>query len=205
MTSFLSSLFPSAAPPPPGAQIVAGFKCGWHEDIGRRPTLEDRVAVRAFTSKPFHKTKAAYFAVFDGHGGDACAAYLEKHLPARVEAALSKRAEECILASGKGCSSLQDAARCDAVVAAVLTACYEEADAQVCQRADGESGSTAATLLLLGQRLYCANVGDSRVVLCRAGQVFNLFSFLCVFFSTCAVWRLNYCLFSGVALLLHPA
>ena len=32
-----------------------------------------------------------------------------------------------------------------------------------------QSGSTAATVLLLGRRLFAANVGDSRVVLCRSG------------------------------------
>jgi len=32
-----------------------------------------------------------------------------------------------------------------------------------------QSGSTAATVVLLGRRLFAANVGDSRVVLCRSG------------------------------------
>jgi protein phosphatase len=32
-----------------------------------------------------------------------------------------------------------------------------------------QSGSTAATVLLMGRRLFAANVGDSRVVLCRGG------------------------------------
>jgi len=32
-----------------------------------------------------------------------------------------------------------------------------------------QSGSTAATVVLFGRRLLAANVGDSRVVLCRAG------------------------------------
>ena len=32
-----------------------------------------------------------------------------------------------------------------------------------------QSGSTAATVILMGRRLFAANVGDSRVVLCRAG------------------------------------
>jgi protein phosphatase 1L len=30
-----------------------------------------------------------------------------------------------------------------------------------------QHGSTATTALLLGKRLYCANVGDSRTMLCR--------------------------------------
>lgn len=156
---------------------MAGFKCGWHEDIGRRPTLEDRVAVREFVAKPFKRkanrgmeTQAAYFAVFDGHGGDECAAYLEKHLPARVEIALAKRADECVI-SASGIPRLEEVARSELATAEVLTACYEAEDAEICRSPAGISGSTAATLLLLGNRLYCANVGDSRVILCRAGQV----------------------------------
>jgi hypothetical protein len=41
-----------------------------------------------------------------------------------------------------------------------------------------QSGSTAATVILLGSRLFAANVGDSRVVLCRggAGQCLELTS-----------------------------
>ena len=37
-----------------------------------------------------------------------------------------------------------------------------------------ENGSTAITVLLLGQRLYCANVGDSRSLLCRKFKPFAL-------------------------------
>jgi len=180
MTSFFSSLFSNALAPIKGAQNVAGFKCGWHEDIGRRPTLEDRVAVREFVAKPFNKkasrgkeTRAAYFAVFDGHGGDECAAYLEKHLPARVESALAKRADECVIYTS-GISKLQEVARSELATAEVLTACYEAEDAEICRSPAGISGSTAATLLLLGNRLFCANVGDSRVILCRAGRVNNV-------------------------------
>lgn len=156
---------------------MAGFKCGWHEDIGRRPTLEDRVAVREFVAKPFDKKanggkgpQAAFFAVFDGHGGEECAAYLEKHLPSRLESALAKRANECIIRAS-GTRRPEDIARSEMAVAEVLTACYETEDAEICRSPAGISGSTAATLLLLGSKIYCANVGDSRVILCRGGQV----------------------------------
>lgn len=33
-----------------------------------------------------------------------------------------------------------------------------------------DAGSTASTVVLLGNRLYVANVGDSRVVACRSGS-----------------------------------
>ena len=49
-------------------------------------------------------------------------------------------------------------------------------DAEFCsaENEDAESGSTAATLLVLGDRLFCANVGDSRVVLSRSRGVIPL-------------------------------
>lgn len=32
------------------------------------------------------------------------------------------------------------------------------------------SGSTATTAMILGDRFYCFNVGDSRTILCRGGR-----------------------------------
>mmetsp|Transcript_100700 Transcript_100700/g.288587 ORF Transcript_100700/g.288587 Transcript_100700/m.288587 type:complete len:201 (+) Transcript_100700:1099-1701(+) len=37
-----------------------------------------------------------------------------------------------------------------------------------------QAGSTATTVLLLGDRAYCGNVGDSRTVLCRSGEAVPL-------------------------------
>lgn len=37
-----------------------------------------------------------------------------------------------------------------------------------------QAGSTATTVLLLGNRAYCGNVGDSRTVLCRSGEAVPL-------------------------------
>jgi serine/threonine protein phosphatase PrpC len=34
----------------------------------------------------------------------------------------------------------------------------------------GQAGSTASTVLVLGNRAYCGNVGDSRTVLCRTAE-----------------------------------
>ena len=37
-----------------------------------------------------------------------------------------------------------------------------------------ESGSTAVTCFINGSTIYCANAGDSRAVLCKAGKAVNL-------------------------------
>lgn len=50
---------------------------------------------------------------------------------------------------------------------------FRETDADYLNEEKGqlkEAGSTASTALLLGDRLFVANVGDSRVVACRAGS-----------------------------------
>lgn len=52
---------------------------------------------------------------------------------------------------------------------------FKQTDADYLNEEKGhqkEAGSTASTALLLGDRLFVANVGDSRVVACRAGSGF---------------------------------
>lgn len=35
-------------------------------------------------------------------------------------------------------------------------------------------GAAVNTLLIFGNRIFCANVGDSRAILCRNGKAINL-------------------------------
>ena len=56
----------------------------------------------------------------------------------------------------------------DAVVTKMLKTVYLQTDRDFIQDSENpENGSTATTVLMLGNRLYCANVGDSRTLLCR--------------------------------------
>jgi len=63
----------------------------------------------------------------------------------------------------------------DALVCQALESSFLAADQEfLASRGEVEAGSTATTVLLLGNRIYCANVGDSRTVLCRDGTAVAL-------------------------------
>lgn len=95
------------------------------------------------------------FAIFDGHLGHDVPQYLQRHL------------FENIISQPEFWRNPR---------VAILRA-YEMTDTSVLQRAPdlGLGGSTAVTAILVnGETLYVANVGDSRAVLCRDGDAIQL-------------------------------
>lgn len=97
------------------------------------------------------------FAIYDGHMGDAVPAYLQKHLFSNI---LKEEDfwRDPIRSINKG---------------------YERTDQVILSSENsehfGRGGSTAVTAILIdGQKLYVGNVGDSRAVLSRGGQVIQL-------------------------------
>lgn len=101
------------------------------------------------------KGELGLFAIFDGHLGHDVPHFLQKHLFENI---------------------IQQPEFWVKPVAATLKA-YEVTDKVILQKAPelGFGGSTAVTAILLnGQRLIIANVGDSRAVLCRAGHAIQL-------------------------------
>jgi serine/threonine protein phosphatase PrpC len=70
---------------------------------------------------------------------------------------------------GSSSSSSEGAwAAFDELVMGALTEAFVATDGDFLA-SKGAAGSTASTVLVLGTRAYCANVGDSRTVLCRRG------------------------------------
>nr|GMD91589.1 probable protein phosphatase 2C 9 isoform X1 [Ipomoea batatas] len=95
------------------------------------------------------------FAIYDGHLGDTVPAYLQKHLLPNIL---------------KENEFWTDPHR------AILKA-YERTDQAILSHNPdlGRGGSTAVTAILIdGQKLWVANVGDSRAVLSRQGQAIQL-------------------------------
>lgn len=166
---------------------VNRFDYGISEAIGARPTMEDRtIVIQSLMLNPSHGhyknepkkdleelAMTSFAAVFDGHGGDECSNYLVSALPNKIRNAMA--AEREALKSAVEQARLnprqdqsEDAA--SELMRKILKGAYLSADRDFISPKDApQSGSTAATVLLLGRRLFAANVGDSRVVLCRNG------------------------------------
>ena len=66
----------------------------------------------------------------------------------------------------------------DALVSAAMQSAFTKADAMFLQKCTDENlgnvGTTVTTVLCMGDTMYCANAGDSRTVLSRAGKAINL-------------------------------
>ncbi|KAL6329668.1 hypothetical protein AAG906_026403 [Vitis piasezkii] len=101
------------------------------------------------------------FAIYDGHLGDSVPAYLQKHLFPNIlkEVGLVEMTWQCE-------EFWTDPARS-------ISKAYERTDQAILSHTPdlGRGGSTAVTAILIdGRKLWVANVGDSRAVLCKRGQ-----------------------------------
>jgi len=177
---------------------VNRFDYGISESIGARPTMEDRLVVIQSLLSVLNNSQHSYTkldcaelamtsfcGVFDGHGGDECSEFLANHLaPILVQhmlreretlkAALYEGSNHHLSNGGPNSSSSntqstnEDAA--SETMRRIIKQSYLSADTEFIRpRTAPQSGSTAATVILFGRRLFAANVGDSRVVLCRSG------------------------------------
>jgi len=129
---------------------------------GLKKTLQDR-----YVSDEHMEELGVYFGVFDGHGGtqvaDHCAKQLHKNIMTQFRA-----------------KQVQPASRDEKIRSAIKDA-FLATDKEILGTAERKKfehvGSTAVTALLHGNpklgtalRLVISNLGDSRGVLCRAGQ-----------------------------------
>jgi len=125
---------------------------------GRRKTMEDRFNA---LSHNYEKNLSVY-AVFDGHGGEFAAEYIEDHIFRSLQKEISQGS----------CPADPDS------VKQVITSVFRQVDAQlVCLSRDRMdlSGSTGVLLYQKGDCLVVANVGDSRAVMCDSmGRVVPL-------------------------------
>ncbi|KAJ0024381.1 hypothetical protein Pint_08346 [Pistacia integerrima] len=95
------------------------------------------------------------FAIYDGHLGESVPSYLQKHLFSNI------LKEEEFWADPRRS----------------ISKAYEKTDQAILSHSSdlGRGGSTAVTAILInGQRLWVANVGDSRAVLSSGGQAVQM-------------------------------
>jgi len=120
----------------------------------------------------------SFCGVFDGHGGDECSNFLAQNLAQILtkhmlrEKETLKQAIHRSRAQSNNAQAARDTAEDAAseVMRRIIKQSYLAADMEFIRpKGAPQSGSTAATVIIFGRRLFAANVGDSRVVLCRTG------------------------------------
>ncbi len=119
--------------------------------IGRRSEMEDQHLATTFSCQLNNREKhdAKLFGVFDGHGGDEAAVFVKKHLKEQLHFYLQQYNPD----------GLTDVGIWNALKMTFVT--LSEAFPEK------KSGTTATVALILGDKLWVANVGDSRTVLCN--------------------------------------
>ncbi|KAI4318702.1 hypothetical protein MLD38_032377 [Melastoma candidum] len=129
------------------------FKYGFSLTKGKANHPMEDFHVAKFVK--FQGHELGLFAIFDGHLGDSVPAYLQKNLFANILNEENFRTDP-----GRS-----------------IARAYEKTDQAILSHKPdlGRGGSTAVTAILdNGQKLWVANVGDSRAVLSRKGQAVQL-------------------------------
>ncbi|KNC52390.1 protein phosphatase 2C [Thecamonas trahens ATCC 50062] len=160
--------------------LVLVLKYGAHGLTGRRKTMEDAhfAAVQASQKLETAETQGGpavgFFSVFDGHGGDACALYLSQNM---FPAVLETMPELAIRTKEVDPESLPSQAEELQAMETSLREAYALAESRFISLAESknvDSGATAVSALIHGNKLVVANVGDSEAVLSRDGMPVNL-------------------------------
>lgn len=132
---------------------VERFNTGIVSDKGGRPYLEDFYAWihDLYLNDDFCAT---YYAVFDGHGGEEWAEFLRENYHYYLRKELLKEIDKDIS---------------EAVKKAFVSSCsiVDTKFKQHFKERANKCGATAIIVLIIADRIFCANVGDARWVLSR--------------------------------------
>lgn len=131
---------------------VSKFNYGIFHDIGKRHHFEDTYSIiQSLDLNTEIKDNISYFAVFDGHSGKETSEYAKLYLHKKLQDEINKNnliTPKYIKKSIKNAISNLDKFIFDNNI---------------------PSGTTANICLIIKDKLYTVNVGDSRSVLCRNG------------------------------------
>lgn len=142
--------------------LVQRFNVGIVSDIGTRAIMEDFYQI-IHDLKISESIHCSYYGVYDGHGGEYCAKYVQSKLPY----VLKKLIEKEIQQSKNVCLTMAQA----------LKQAFAEVDISFhteFKDLSWFSGSTVVIVVILGSTIFCANIGDSRAILSKEGLAYNL-------------------------------
>ncbi|CAK79657.1 unnamed protein product (macronuclear) [Paramecium tetraurelia] len=137
--------------------IVSAYAANTHQGLIRTYN-EDRVSIILNLMKPASNTfagqwpQSSFFAIYDGHGGAACADYMRDNLHQYIIR------EDCFPSNPR----------------LAISRGIEKAEKNYLQLADqkvlDKSGSCAVIALIVDKAIYIANIGDSRAILSHQGK-----------------------------------
>jgi len=146
---------------------VLRFNAAVHSEQGYRATMEDEeILLQDLATSNWRH--CSFFGIYDGHGGRECVSFVRQRLHMNFVAALH----------GKG--GLDKSSQVHHDICESLTHGFLETDRQFLSMAasqegfNGGSGCAAVVACIIGGWIWCANVGDSRALLCRDGKAVQL-------------------------------
>ncbi|GMH94028.1 hypothetical protein TrST_g4054 [Triparma strigata] len=195
-TYIITKSLPSRLITPSSEFVVGrtGFKVGRYEwggveRQGARRTMEDQMCYEDWCVdrevegvERMVLASVTIGAVFDGHGGGECSKYLESTFVNRLKKGIStsplissiwsavQRQDTSKTFSEDVFYGKVDGDESSKPIRDILKTAFLDLDETFISDPEGPSaGSTCSAAIMFGNRLFAANVGDSRVVLCREG------------------------------------
>ena len=122
--------------------IVSGrqiFSAGQSDTIGVRNSMEDACAIIG----EFAGANTQYYGVFDGHGGNEVSTYCATNLHRSISRILKEK---------------------DITVEKAIAEAIEDINQEALTKFP-DAGTTAGIVMVINNVIYCANVGDTRILL----------------------------------------
>lgn len=148
---------------------VLRFNAAVYSEQGFRATMEDEeILLQDLATSNWRH--CSFFGIYDGHGGRECVSFVRQRLHMQIVAALH----------GKG--GLDKSGQVHHDIYDSLMQGFQQTDRQFLNLArtspatghGGGSGCAAVVACIMGGWVWCANLGDSRALLCREGVAIQL-------------------------------
>lgn len=149
---------------------VNRFNVGRAEDKGNKQRMMEDKSVIIQDLAVSDSLDFSFFAVFDGHGGTLCVRHVSDYLPAVLREMLLKNDTGYSINEASNNDLFDNQDRFYFFIDYILREAIKTTDLSFFEEYGEYSlngGSTGVIVLIVGDRIICANVGDSRAILSR--------------------------------------